>query len=58
MNATEAMEIDKNKDGKIEVYLNTEDDVEYLFGLNSGFAYASPINIDRWLNQHDNFILV
>lgn len=60
MNVDKAMEMDKNKDGKIQVYIDTEviDGIDYIFGLNSGFAYASSSRPYEYIKLHSCFELV
>jgi hypothetical protein len=57
-NKNDAIKMDKNKLGKIEVYIDKEDNTDYIFGINSGFAYASPMNPKQWIKENPNFMLV
>jgi len=56
MNRAKAIKMDKNKDGKIEVYSDEDDDeIPTMFGINSGFAYAQPSNEKRWIKDNPEF---
>lgn len=55
----EAMKKDKNKNGKIEVYIEEDDyGTPTIFGINSGFAYASPSNPKKWIKNNSEFVLI
>lgn len=60
INSRDAREIDTNAQGQVEVYVDYDDDAgaEGVFGINSGFMYASPSNPERWIMNHPNFIEV
>ncbi len=58
MNKWEAEKLDLNRRGKIEVYIEEEDGTEYVFGLNSGFAYASPSFPEDWIEEQHNMVLI
>ena len=56
----EATRMDKNGQGQIEVYVDTD---EYtgercVFGINSGFSYASPPNPEAWIENQGNFVRI
>ena len=56
MNRAKAIKMDKNKNGKIEVYSDEDDDeILTIFGINSGFAYASPSNEKSWYKDNPDF---
>jgi hypothetical protein len=48
-----AVKEDKNSKGQIEVYYDEEDSCVY--GVNSGFCYASPSSYKKWLKDNPSF---
>ena len=56
INSRDAAYLDRNEEGKIEVYFEKEDGINYIFGVNSGFTYASPIDPEEWMKNHKEFI--
>lgn len=58
MNKAQAIAVDKDENGKVQVHIDEQDNVISLYGINSGWAYCSQSDPYKWVEDHPNFIMI
>ena len=60
MNKEQAIAVDKDEQGRLQVWIDKDDDtgIVCLDGINSGWAYCSPPDPRQCVEEHSNFVLI